>query len=131
MDGWGFEQYVIATLFYRFISENLTDYLNKEEGDGFDYATLPDEEAEYGREETVNERGLFIPPSELFANVRRDVLAGKHDEGLNEILERIFKNIEASGAGTDSEDGLKGLFADFDANSAKPGSTALKPQQET
>ncbi len=126
VDGWDFKQYVIGTLFYRFISENLTDYLNKEEGDGFDYATLPDEEAENGRAETVNERGLFILPSELFANVRRDALAGKHDEDLNEVLERVFKNIEASAAGTDSEDDLKGLFADFDVNSAKLGNTVLE-----
>lgn len=126
VDGWDFKQYVIGTLFYRFISENLTDYLNGQEGDGFDYATLPDEEAENGREETVNERGLFILPSELFANVRRDALAGKHDEDLNEVLERVFKNIEASAAGTDSEDDLKGLFADFDVNSAKLGNTVLE-----
>lgn len=126
VDGWDFKQYVIGTLFYRFISENLTDYLNEQEGDGFDYATLPDEEAENGRAETVNERGLFILPSELFANVRRDALAGKHDEDLNEVLERIFKNIEASAAGTDSEDDLKGLFADFDVNSAKLGNTVLE-----
>lgn len=126
VDGWDFKQYVIGTLFYRFISENLTDYLNKQEGNEFDYATLPDEEAENGRAETVNERGLFILPSELFANVRRDALDGKHDEDLNEVLERIFKNIEASAAGTDSEDDLKGLFADFDVNSAKLGNTVLE-----
>ena len=126
VDGWDFKQYVIGTLFYRFISENLADYLNKQEGNEFDYATLPDEEAENGREETVNERGLFILPSELFNNIRRDALAGKHDEDLNEVLERIFKNIEASAAGTDSEDDLKGLFADFDVNSAKLGNTVLE-----
>lgn len=126
VDGWDFKQYVIGTLFYRFISESLTDYLNEQEGEDFDYASIPDEEAEYGREETVKERGLFVLPSELFANVRRDTLAGKHDEDLNEVLERIFKNIEASAAGTDSEDDLKGLFADFDVNSAKLGNTVLE-----
>ena len=126
VDGWDFKQYVIGTLFYRFISESLTDYLNEQEGEDFDYASIPDEEAEYGREETVKERGLFVLPSELFANVRRDTLAGKHDEDLNEILERVFKNIEASAAGTDSEDDLKGLFADFDVNSAKLGNTVLE-----
>ena len=126
VDGWDFKQYVIGTLFYRFISESLTDYLNEQEGEDFDYASIPDEEAEYGREETVKERGLFVLPSELFANVRRDTLAGKHDEDLNEILGRVFKNIEASAAGTDSEDDLKGLFADFDVNSAKLGNTVLE-----
>lgn len=126
VDGWDFKQYVIGTLFYRFISESLADYLNEQEGDDFDYASIPDEEAEYGREETVKERGLFVLPSELFANVRRDALAGKHNEDLNEVLERVFKNIEASAAGTDSEDDLKGLFADFDVNSAKLGNTVLE-----
>lgn len=125
VDGWDFKQYVLGTLFYRFISENLTEYLNIEEGNGFDYADLSDEEAELGRADTVAEKGFFILPSELFCNVRRDALDGKHDEDLNEVLERTFKNIEGSAAGTASEDDLKGLFADFDVNSPKLGNTVL------
>ncbi len=125
VDGWDFKQYVLGMLFYRFISENLTEYLNLFEGGSFNYAELPDEEAEPGREETVRERGFFILPSELFSNVRQAALKGTHDEDLNEVLERIFKNIEGSATGTESEDDLKGLFADFDVNSAKLGNTVL------
>lgn len=126
VDGWDFKQYVLGMLFYRFISENLTDYLNVEEGDGFDYTTLPDEDAENGRDVTVAEKGYFILPSELFCNVRRKTLDGKHDEDLNEVLERVFKDIEGSAAGTTSEGDLKGLFADFDVNSAKLGNTVIE-----
>ena len=126
VDGWDFKQYVLGMLFYRFISENLTDYLNVEEGDGFDYTTLPDEDAENGRDVTVAEKGYFILPSELFCNVRCKTLDGKHDEDLNEVLERVFKDIEGSAAGTTSEGDLKGLFADFDVNSAKLGNTVIE-----
>lgn len=126
VDGWDFKQYVLGMLFYRFISENLTDYLNVEEGDGFDYTTLPDEDAENGRDVTVAEKGYFILPSELFCNVRCKTLDGKHDEDLNEVLECVFKDIEGSAAGTTSEGDLKGLFADFDVNSAKLGNTVIE-----
>lgn len=126
VDGWDFKQYVLGMLFYRFISENLTEYLNAEEGEGFDYAALPDEDAENGRAVTVAEKGYFILPSELFCNVRREALDGKHDEDLNEVLERAFKAIEGSAAGTESEDDLKGLFADFDVNSAKLGNSVIE-----
>src|SRR3954452_25447290 len=75
VDGWDFKQYVLGMLFYRFISENLTAYLNDHErkaGEpGFDYASIAAEAAEFGRAETVSEKGLYILPSELFANVRR------------------------------------------------------------
>ena len=126
VDGWDFKQYVLGMLFYRFISENLADYLNAEEGDGFDYATLPDGDAENGRDVTVAEKGYFILPSELFSNVRREALDGRHDEDLNEVLERVFKDIEGSAAGTASEGDLKGLSTDFDVNSPKLGNTVIE-----
>src|SRR5690349_9331108 len=75
VDGWDFKSYVLGMLFYRFISENLAAYLNKlerEAGDpAFDYAKLSDEDAEFGRNDTVNEKGFYILPGELFANVRK------------------------------------------------------------
>ena len=124
VDGWDFKTYVLGTLFYRFISENLAAYLNAQEraagNDGFDFAELPDSEAEFGREETVAEKGFFIYPSELFANVRE---RAPRDVNLNETLERVFKNIEGSAVGAESEDDIKGLFADFDVNSHKLGPT--------
>lgn len=131
VDGWDFKSYVLGILFYRFISENLTGYLNRlerEAGDAdFDYARLSDEDAEFGRRDTVDEKGFYILPSELFANVR-DRAAG--DENLNETLASVFKNIAGSALGTDSEDDLKGLFDDLDVNSAKLGNTVAKRNEK-
>jgi type I restriction enzyme M protein len=127
VDGWDFKSYVLGMLFYRFISENLTSYLNREEQrtghTEFDYAKLSDEDAEFGRADTIKEKGFFILPSELFVNVREKA---KSDENLNETLSRIFKNIENSAKGTDSEDDLKGLFDDIDVNSNKLGATVQR-----
>jgi type I restriction enzyme M protein len=131
VDGWDFKSYVLGILFYRFISENLTAYINEGErmaGDtSFDYAKLGDKQAGFGRRETVAEKGFYILPSELFANVRKRA-AG--DENLNETLERIFGNIEGSAKGTDSEDDLKGLFDDLDVNSAKLGNTVARRNEK-
>ena len=75
VDGWDFKQYVLGLLFYRFISENIESYINKNQRESgeknFEYRELSDEEAEYGREEIVKEKGFFILPSELFCNVRK------------------------------------------------------------
>jgi type I restriction enzyme M protein len=118
-------------LFYRFISENLTAYINKGEHEAgaadFDYAALPDAQAEFGRTETVAEKGFYILPSELFQNVRD---GASQDPNLNETLERIFKNIEGSAVGTDSEDDLKGLFDDLDVNSSKLGNTVARRNEK-
>ncbi|MCX7522051.1 type I restriction-modification system subunit M [Microbacterium sp. STN6] len=131
VDGWDFKSYVLGILFYRFISENLTAYLNEREhqaGDaGFDYTTLSDVDAEFGRKDTVEEKGFFILPSDLFVNVRRHA---PRDENLNERLERVFKNIEGSAVGTESEDDIKGLFDDLDVNSAKLGNTVAKRNEK-
>lgn len=127
VDGWDFKSYVLGMLFYRFISENLTNYVNQEEqktgNTSFNYADISDVDAEYGREETVREKGLFILPSELFVNVRN---RAKNDPNLNETLSKVFKDIENSGKGTDSEEDLKGLFDDLDVNSNKLGATVTK-----
>ncbi|MDR3181332.1 MAG: type I restriction-modification system subunit M, partial [Planctomycetaceae bacterium] len=127
VDGWDFKQYVLGILFYRYISENITAYINKgerETGDtSFDYAELSDSKAESDRASLVNEKGFFVLPSELFENVRTK--AGT-DENLNETLESIFKNIEASAQGTPSEANFKGLFDDIDVNSNKLGGTVAQ-----
>ncbi len=131
VDGWDFKSYVLGMLFYRFISENLTAYLNELEraagNPDFDYAALSDEEAEFGRAETVAEKGFYILPSELFCNVRK---RAPYDENLNETLERVFRNIEGSAIGTPSEDDLKGLFDDLDVNSPKLGPTVAKRNEK-
>jgi len=124
VDGWDFKQYVLGILFYRYISENLTNYINKGEWEAgntdFDYAELSDEEAIEIKDDMIQTKGFFILPSELFQNVRKN--AAK-DKNLNETLERIFKNIEASTIGAKSEKNFKGLFDDIDVNSNKLGNT--------
>lgn len=131
VDGWDFKQYVLGMLFYRYISENLTAYLNDAERDAgeteFEYAALSDQDAEFGRKETVAEKGFYILPSDLFINVRR---RAARNENLNETLAAVFKNIEASAKGTDSEDDLKGLFDDLDVNSSKLGNTVAKRNEK-
>ncbi|EIA25280.1 Type I restriction-modification system, M subunit, partial [Candidatus Arthromitus sp. SFB-3] len=93
----------------------------------FDYAKISDEMAEGIREEMINDKGFFIPPSELFENVRA---RAKDDENLNETLEKVFRNIEDSAKGHESEGDLKGLFDDFDVNSNKLGSTVAKRNEK-
>ena len=127
VDGWDFKQYILGIMFYRYISENITNYINEGErkaGDkDFDYAKLPDEVAETQREELVKEKGFFILPSELFCNVHKKA---KNDENLNETLEKVFNNIENSAKGAESEEDFAGLFDDIDVNSNKLGATVAK-----
>ena len=127
VDGWDFKNYVLGTMFYRYISENLTHYINQGEIDAgntdFDYAQMPDVEAEEAREGLVEEKGFFILPSELFCNVCANAAA---DENLNETLERVFRHIEESAKGSQSENSFAGLFDDFDVNSNKLGATVTK-----
>lgn len=131
VDGWDFKTYVLGMLFYRFISENLTTYINKEEqragNPDFDYAQISDTDAEFGRADTVKEKGFYILPSGLFVNVRKNA---RNDENLNETLSKVFNNIENSAKGTDSEDDLKGLFDDLDVNSNKLGATVPKRNEK-
>lgn len=131
VDGWDFKTYVLGMLFYRFISENLTGYLNEQErragNADFDYAKLSDKDAEFGRAETVKEKGFYILPSHLFENVRKQA---RLDPNLNETLSRVFADIESSANGADSEDDLKGLFDDLDVNSSKLGPTVAKRNEK-
>jgi len=131
VDGWDFKTYVLGMLFYRFISENLTAYINSEEhrtgNTGFDYTRISDEDAEFGRQDTIKEKGFYILPSELFVNVR---WKAKNDANLNETLSNVFKNIENSAKGTESEGDLRGLFDDLDVNSNKLGATVPKRNEQ-
>ena len=143
VDGWDFKQYVLGMLFYRYISENLTNYINQIEREAngedeidtskmteeelaayeeskFDYAKLSDEDAENAREDMIGSKGFFILPSQLFKNVRAKAAL---DVDLNVTLEKIFKSIEESAIGTPSEENFKGLFDDIDVNSNKLGGT--------
>ena len=127
VDGWEFKAYVLGSIFYRFISENICDYIQHlmaEAGQpDFDYAAISDEMGERIRQKMVEEKGYFILPSQLFQNV---VKQADKDENLNEKLTNIFRSIEASAQGTESEDDLRGLFSDFTVDSAALGSTVIK-----
>lgn len=133
VDGWDFKTYVLGTMFYRYISENLTEYINKGEIEAgntdFDYARLADEEAEVIRADMVNERGFFILPSELFINVCTKAEKSAEENTLNEIIEAVFRHIEQSAQGTISEAEFSGLFDDYDVNSNKLGATVPKRNQ--
>lgn len=127
VDGWDFKNYVLGTMFYRYISENLTAYVNAGEIEAgntdFDYAKMKDADAEEAREGLVQEKGFFILPSELFCNVR---VRAAEDDNLNETLEKVFRHIEESAKGSQSENSFAGLFDDYDVNSNKLGSTVAK-----
>lgn len=127
VDGWDFKSYVLGIMFYRYISENLTNYINADEiaagNADFDYAKLSDEEAEQARDDLVKTRGFFILPSELFVNVRA---RAPRDDNLNMTMEAVFRHIEDSAKGTESEDDFAGLFDDIDVNSNKLGATVAK-----
>lgn len=131
VDGWDFKAYVLGMLFYRFISENLSAYIDAGEHraghTSFDYSRIADSEAEFGRNATVVEKGFYILPSELFVNVRE---RARSDENLNETLERVFQNIEGSAVGADSESDLKGLFDDLDVNSSKLGNSVARRNEK-
>ena len=131
VDGWDFKNYVLGTMFYRYVSENLCSYVNEGEAaagnTGFDYAQMPDEDAEVAREGLVEEKGFFILPSELFVNVCKKA---PNDENLNETLESVFRHIEDSAKGSQSESDFAGLFDDFDVNSNKLGATVAKRNEK-
>ncbi len=127
VDAWDFKQYVLGTMFYRYLSENIADYINRGEEEGFDYSRLSDSEAERARQGLVEEKGFFILPSQLFCNVWKKA---SDDPNLNETLYEVFHAIEDSAKNSDSERAFKGLFDDFDVNSTKLGSTVAKRNEK-
>lgn len=130
VDGWDFKAYVLGTLFYRYLSENIADRINKQEQEAgdedFDYASLTDDDVkgvEGFREELIKEIGFFLYPSQLFCNVTKNA---SKDENLNMTLEQVFRSVEESAKGSYSEKCFSGLFSDFDVNSNKLGATVPK-----
>ena len=120
VDGWDFKQYVLGTLFYRFISENFALYIEADD-DSINYAELPDSVITPEiKVDAIKTKGYFIYPSQLFANVAKGANA---NESLNTDLAKIFAEIESSANGYPSEQDIKGLFADFDTTSNRLGNT--------
>jgi type I restriction enzyme M protein len=122
IDGWEFKSYVLCSIFYRFISENMQHYIDHLQElagvKGFDYSQLDDKIAETVRTQMVQEKGYFILPSQLFCNVCK---TARKDENLNLSLQNTFRAIEASAQGTPSEDDVRGLFSDFAVNNSQLG----------
>lgn len=128
IDGWDFKQYVLGILFYRFISENLTKFFNKDEHEAgdleFNYENISDEEAITSfKDDAIDSKGFFILPSQLFCNVTKNA---KDNDNLNIDLMNIFTAIEGSAIGSKSEDDIKGLFEDIDIASNKIGATVTE-----
>ncbi|WP_298753191.1 type I restriction-modification system subunit M [uncultured Arcobacter sp.] len=123
VDGWDFKQYVLGTLFYRFISENFTSYI--EGGDeSIDYANLPDDVITPEiKDDAIKTKGYFIYPSQLFVNIVNNC---DKNSDLNTDLKDIFMSLENSANGYDSEDDIKGLFTDFDTTSNRLGNTVAE-----
>lgn len=120
VDGWDFKQFVLGTLFYRFISENFSDYFEADD-ESIVYADLDDSIITHEiKDDAIKTKGYFIYPSQLFVNVAKNAY---ENEALNTDLAKIFSEIEKSAVGYDSEQNIKGLFADFDTTSNRLGNT--------
>ncbi|MFI3165532.1 MAG: type I restriction-modification system subunit M [Bacillota bacterium] len=120
IDGWDFKQYVLGTLFYRFISENFTSYIEGGDPD-VNYASLSsDVITDEIKEDAIKTKGYFIYPEQLFCNIAK---TANTNDSLNTDLKTIFDAIEGSANGFPSENDIKGLFADFDTTSNRLGNT--------
>jgi type I restriction enzyme M protein len=123
VDGWDFKQYVLGTLFYRFISENFANYIEGGD-DSVSYTQLTDDVITPEiKDDAIKTKGYFIYPSQLFVNI---VTNAETNEQLNTDLASIFKAIESSASGYPSEHDIKGLFADFDTTSNRLGNTVTE-----
>ena len=126
VDGWDFKQYVLGTLFYRFISEHFTGYIEAGD-DSFNYATMADGViTSESKDDAIKTIGFFIYPSQLFCNVVKNA---NNNDNLNRDLANIFAEIEASATGYPSETDIKGLFADFDTTSNRLGNTVASKNE--
>ncbi len=123
VDGWDFKQYVLGTLFYRFISENFSNYI--EGGDtSLKYSELSDDIiTKEIKDDAIKTKGYFIYPSQLFINIAK---TANTNESLNNELAAIFTAIESSANGYPSELDIKGLFTDFDTTSNRLGNTVME-----
>lgn len=120
VDGWDFKQFVLGALFYRFISENFTAYIEAGD-DSINYARMPDSAIpQEVKVDAVKTKGYFIYPSQLFANV---AASANTNDSLNTDLAAIFNAIESSASGYPSEQDIRGLFSDFDTTSNRLGNT--------
>lgn len=132
VDGWDFKAYVLITLFYRFISEDICSYIKEQEVQDFDYASFDDATALNAKDKLVKAKGYFILPSQLFSTliskIKGDSTFAQNE--LNQELKRIFQAIEGSSIGTPSERNFKSLFDDFKFNDKALGSTLIEQNKK-
>lgn len=126
-EAWDLKAFVLGALFYRFISDDLSNYINEHEraagNADFDYAALSDSDAEFGRESTISDKGFFLLPSQLFSAVAR---RANDDDNLNETLSAVFAVISKTARGSRSEQAFEGLFNSFNPNSEALADTVSK-----
>ncbi|KQO66626.1 type I restriction-modification system subunit M [Methylobacterium sp. Leaf89] len=123
VDGWDFKQYVLGTLFYRFMSENFAAYIEADDA-SINYAELADEVVTDDiKDDAIKTKGYLIYPSQLFANVAK---GANTNDSLNTDLAHAFAAIELSANGYPSEQDIRGLFADFDTTSTRLGNTVAE-----
>ena len=126
VDGWDFKQFVLGTLFYRFISEHFTAYIEAGD-DSIKYATMSDDVITPEiKDDAIKTKGYFIYPSQLFVNVSK---TANINPNLNTDLKAVFEAIESSANGYPSEPDIKGLFADFDTTTTLLGNTVKNKKQ--
>lgn len=126
VDGWDFKQFVLGALFYRFISQNFTTYIEAGD-DSINYAAMSDTDIPNDvKVDAIKTKGYFISPSQLFKNVAK---AANTNESLNTDLAAVFKAIEGSANGYPSEEDIKGLFSDFDTTSNRLGNTVAQKNE--
>lgn len=122
-----FMDFMLGSLFYRFISEDIIDYCNhllKEANVANpDYTSMPDELAENARGQIINAKGFFILPSQLFINTANNA---RNNPELNTTLANNFRAFEESAIGTASESDVKGLFSNFNTNDPGLGGTVAE-----
>ena len=83
VDGWDFKQYVLGTLFYRFISENFAAYIEADD-ESINYAELPDDVVTDDiKDDAIKTKGYFIYPSQLFTNIAKN--ANNNNKNRNSI----------------------------------------------
>jgi len=135
--GWNFMNYVLGTIFYRFISEDFAHDINENEraagATDFDYALLTDDEAQLNEDERmslINQKGYFILPSQLFCNLCEQIKSDDEIDNLNVTLQTIFHDIEATARGTSSEEKIRGLFSSFDVSSEFLGKNTQQRNQK-
>lgn len=132
VDGWDFKAYVLITLFYRFISEDILSYIKEQEAQDFDYVSLDDTTALNAKDKLVKAKGYFILPSALFSSLIKKIKGDSTfaQNELNQELKRIFQAIEGSSIGTPSESNFKSLFDDFRFDDKKLGDTLIEQNKK-